>query len=303
MTPFIPTEGIHRDLPADAYHAVKAASASYLKVLDVSPAHCLAAIEEEKKSTPDKDFGTACHCAILEPDLFGKLYSVADQCSAITGKGSRCESNGRVRMADGKWLCGTHMKGKGMEIPAQDFIALSPENFDKAQLIGESVRRHPAAREILEAASDIELSAFWRDGETGVLQKLRTDIVIASAGIVADLKTTQDASPEGFSKAVWDYRYDLSAANYLRGLHITYQPFNKFQFIAMEKVPPFAVAVYQLDNDDIYRGMEELDRLLAIWDHCEKNPAEWHRAYSLEVQQIGIPAWARKRQSVFAEAD
>src|SRR5699024_12047511 len=65
---------------------------------------------------------------------------------------------------------------------------------------------NPAMSERLQAEGWRELSLFVRDPETGVLIRVRYDLLSVS-GIAVDIKKCQDARPEEFSKAIFNYAY------------------------------------------------------------------------------------------------
>jgi hypothetical protein len=47
-----------------------------------------------------------------------------------------------------------------------------------------------------------------------------------------------------------------------------------FVFIAVEKTPPYAVAVYVIEDEDIARGREKYMENLKVWREC-KQKNEW----------------------------
>ena len=103
--------GIYQSVPAEEYHGLegRASSTVLRKILNKSPAHGKAKMEDDSDPTPAMKFGTRMHTALLEPYRFEKDYAVADKCSATTGSGSRCKSSGQVawRTAHGDvlWTC------------------------------------------------------------------------------------------------------------------------------------------------------------------------------------------------------
>lgn len=103
--------GIYQSVPAREYHCLEGrASSSVIRaILNKSPAHGKAKMEDDSDPTPAMKFGTRMHTALLEPYRFEKDYAVAGQCSATTGSGSRCKSSGQVawRTVDGGvlWTC------------------------------------------------------------------------------------------------------------------------------------------------------------------------------------------------------
>ena len=110
--------------------------------------------------------------------------------------------------------------------------------MDAALAMAAAVRSHQAAAELLRDGQ-AEQSFWWDDADTGLRCKCRPDWL--NGATVIDLKTTTDASPAGFAKSCATFRYHVQASHYLAGL-----PAERFIFIAVEKVYPYAVGVYQL---------------------------------------------------------
>jgi hypothetical protein len=140
-----------------------------------------------------------------------------------------------------------------------------------------------------------EYSAIWDDPETGVRCQARFDDIARGIGAITDLKTTTDASPYRFPRTVFDYGYHLQAAHYLRGAKALGIEADSFGIVAVEKEPPYAVAIYQLNAAAIYDGERELRPLLARWAECDAAGA-WP-GYAEDVVVIDLPAWAPRQIS------
>ena len=104
-----------------------------------------------------------------------------------------------------------------------------------------------------------------------------------------DFKTTTDASYESFKRTIWNMGYYRQAAYYLDIAKTNGLPHTDFVFVAVEKAPPYAVALYHMEDAAIATGRREYERLLALYEEClEKN--EWP-AYPKEPQLMGLPHW------------
>jgi hypothetical protein len=66
-----------------------------------------------------------------------------------------------------------------------------------------------------------------------------------------------------------------------------------FVNIAVEKEPPYAVALYRIDEDSILRGANQLKQLKALYAECLKTNT-WP-AYGDKVRDISLPEWSAKR--------
>ena len=254
---------IEYNFDQQAYFDNVGISKSGLDHMAKSPAHYQASLQMTRKQSPALLLGSAVHCAVLEPDEFGKRYALKDF--------SRTTKEGKAAYAE--------LKDQGIE-------ALPPDIYMQVIGMQKSVLNHPLAKDLLQNG-DSEVSCF--QNINGVHTKARADY-LRKDGILVDLKTTQDASPLGFAKSVADFNYHRQVAWYwnLFSREIDVQD---FYLIAVEKEPPYAVMVYTLDSEAIEKGQEECDKLFALYRHCLEND-DWP-AYPIEVQSLSLPAWRK----------
>lgn len=169
-------------------------------------------------------------------------------------------------------------------------IVLTPETWDQLHAMANAVHSHPAAGALLTGCpGEAEKSVYWNDATTGVLCRCRPDWW-RDDNVIVDLKTTEDASPEGFAKSMANYRYDVQAAYYLDGVQAATRKRPKaFVFIAVEKKPPYGVGVYVLDSDSLELGRAQYQHDLRIYAECVRT-GEWP-GYGDKIQTISLPAW------------
>ena len=112
-------------------------------------------------------------------------------------------------------------------------------------------------------------------------------------GIIVDLKTTEDASPEAFAKSIARYGYHRQNSMYVDGVESSTGDFVKgFVFVVTEKTPPYCTAVYQLDMQGVELGRDQYKRLLLDLADCKIKNA-WP-GYSNRIETISMPRWAMK---------
>lgn len=180
---------------------------------------------------------------------------------------------------------------------------LSPEAFEQIFAMRDAVMNHQAAFAILHHVKDI----------------------------IGDLKTTEDASPEGFAKSIANWRYDVQHAYYMDGTRLAleqgkctpphegkaelsvywtdpvtgvlcrcrpdfWRGYPKhFAFIAVEKKPPYAVGVYVLDSEGVEIGRAQYQHDLRVYAECVRTGV-WP-GYGDKIQTISLPGWhANKNQ-------
>ena len=246
------------------YHAHPAISKSGLDQINRSPSHYQAWLTEDRIETAAMKLGTAAHCDILEPDRFKTDYI------AMPEGLDRRTKEGKARYA---------------ELESSGKIILAMDDYLAVQAMRESVMSHPSARELL-AEGMAEQSFFGRLWDVDV--KCRPDWL--NNGIVVDLKTTTDASLNGFSKSIANFRYAVQAAFYSDILASLGHDVVAFLFIAVEKTAPYAVGVYELDDMSLEIGREQYQRDLDTYRRCVES-GEWP-AYSSSIERISLPKWA-----------
>lgn len=180
-------------------------------------------------------------------------------------------------------------------------IVLSPEVWEQLHAMAAAVHAHPAAGALLTSVpGEAEKSVYWNDPTTGVLCRCRPDWW-REDDVLVDLKTTDDASPEGFAKSMANWRYDVQDPFYTDGVKIaTGRNVKAFVFIAVEKKPPYAVGVYVLDSAsrEIGRAMYQHD--LKVYAECLAND-NWP-GYGDKIQTINMPAWHANKNAHLLES-
>lgn len=172
---------------------------------------------------------------------------------------------------------------------------LEPEQWDQLMNMREACMAHPVARQLITAPGKAEQSIYWVDAKTGELCRIRPDKRLDN-GILLDLKSTEDASPEGFARSIANYGYDVQDAFYQDGVQAaTGKPPRAFIFLAVEKSArvvegkPFGVAVYQLDDASRDLGRAKYREDLNVYAQCRKTGI-WPN-YGDKIQPIGLPQW------------
>lgn len=284
------------------YHSHKLyLSATGLREFQKSPAHYKAYCDAMRAPTANMFFGTNFHELIGEPQLFAAKYTKgldkADYPNALF-----TADDLKKKLADLKIKPGKNMtENAALILDAApdtqiwiDLVAkheaanagktvLSAEDYDRLDGMLYSVLKN---KTLLHLLSDgvAEQSVYARDPKTGVLLRCRPDW-LRNDLIVADLKTTQDASPRGFRKAVRNYGYDLTSQFYLRVLSLaTGEPLSEFIHAAVETQRPHGVGLYTLSDACLLRADQEIERLLELFAECQaKN--EWP-GYADTIQNL-----------------
>jgi hypothetical protein len=155
--------------------------------------------------------------------------------------------------------------------------------------IRDSLWSHPTISRLLEAVKTVEESAVWKDAETGLMCKMRMDAGCDGLGLLLDLKTTKNAAADAFGKDAWQYKYHVSAAHYLNGCDALGRPLRHFTIIAVEKVPPFAAAAYNVEYDLLEIGRQQ--RLCALQRIRTARLTNKVEGYPEHIQPLRAQSW------------
>lgn len=260
---------IRHDLTNAEYHASPAISKSGLDLIRRAPALYAYRRENPTEQTPAMRLGSLTHTVVLEPQLFRASATVRPE--GI----DRRTSAGKLAWAE-------------FEIQAEGKEIVTAEEMSKLCQIQQAVHAHPAAAKALAGSPTIEQSIFW-DAD-GIACRCRPDAV-TERGVIVDLKTTRDASPEGFAKSIVAYRYHVQAAFYSDGYRAAFgEPPRGFVFIAVETEPPYLVAVYVASEAMTQRGRIDYQTDLDTFRRCQES-GTWP-GYSDAPLTIDLPKWA-----------
>lgn len=268
--------GLNLDMSADDYHATKAMSAGGLKRMAQSPAHFYGMQLDPNRPPPGEPSpalvnGTLVHCALFEPDQVDARYVIRPEGMTFNTK-----------------------EGKAWKAE-QTRIIIDAGQMAAARMQSQRLRALPELGALL-AEGFGESSAFWTDEPTGELCKCRPDWVSPAGDgvILVDGKTCQDASPDGFGRAIWNYSYHLQAAWYSDGYErATGQKVHGFVFAAVESAWPHQPAAYMLSDEVLGHARRENRRLLDLYAEC-KRTGQWP-GYSAAISLIQLPAWANRQ--------
>jgi exodeoxyribonuclease VIII len=251
-------------------------SNSMLNVLARSPKEFYQRFIEETwtEDEPGKalTLGSALHCKVLEPELFGDRYILAPRVDGRTKEGKAA----RAALAEA----------------AGDRTIIDADTHELVAAMARSIEQHDDASELLAPGHGgiVERPILW--GWNDISCAGTPDLVCLDRRLIVDVKTTQDASPEAFAGSVAKYGYHRQAAMYCRGVEEVYGETCRFIFIAVCSNPPHDVGVYELSMAAIDQGAAEVVSLLEEYKR-RKETHDWKSAWSRGVVELSLPRWYR----------
>jgi hypothetical protein len=264
--------GRYDDISIDEYHSsILGWSKSSLDLVNKSMAHYLARAERER--TPAMAFGSAVHCAVLEPHRFNADYVVAPDLDRRT-KAGKSEYEDFVASSAGKTI-------------------ISTDDMHDVIMIQDAIRSHPVAAPLL-TNGNAEVTFLWEDDTTGLKCKCRPDY-LRRDGVVVDIKTCESAASGDFQRTSFSYRYHVQGAFYLDGINaVLGTDYSDFVIIAIEKRQPYNVALYRLHDDLIAYGRGEyLRNLMAAAAYEDAPESERWAGYDVSISDLLLPRWAK----------
>lgn len=284
ITPVEP--GIYRDVPAYQYHAWDAFSITTGLELLKSPLHYQYKKQNPIEATDPMIFGTRVHMRVLEPELFWQRYAVMpDLTDGIMTKAGTAASNPRATSEYKERVANWTRENPGK-------VALDHDYMARIEAIWDALHSgmYDTAKGALCGAGDVELSLLWIDPLTGVRCKGRIDKYSPKHGLIADLKTTQDASYNSFIKTICNRAYHVQAAHYMDGAQILGLKVDHSLLIAAETNPPIGISVVKLKPEDIQGGIDARNKLLKLLSEC--NASGTWAGYPDRVEIAHFPDWA-----------
>lgn len=264
--------GLFPGIPFPEYARAEAANHSTLKAFDRSALHAHEAIVHPGDETKAQHVGTAIHTAVLEPERYAVEYLVTPKFDRRTKAGREAWASFEAEHASSEFLT-----------KAEDAACFGMQT---------ACYEHPTARAILDGEGVNEVVAVWDDPDTGTRCKARYDrlTTLGEWSVIADLKSTKDASPRAFARDAARYSYHTAAAHYLDGAYTLAPRARRHIIIAVENVPPYAVAVYELDTLAIEQGRNDVKRWLRMYAEARRTNT-WP-GYGPGVQSLELPRWA-----------
>jgi hypothetical protein len=261
-------DGIH-DLSNEDYHGSTGLSRSALMLYQKSPRHYYEAYLNPERIKPEPTDamikGELVHTLCLEPHKTIERFAVLPELDKRTKAGKQAFEEFCI-INEGKQY-------------------IKPDVYESCKAIADSFQRNTLFNALLLDAR-IEKSLYFTHKETGIQCKVRPDVW--NYTIVADLKTTADASYKAFQGSAYKYGYFLQAGMIHEALKSIDIDMQKFVFACVETSSPYVTALYDCDGDAIQFGVKLFNTLMYRFsEHYEKD--EWP---DYGYQTLSVPAWA-----------
>jgi hypothetical protein len=231
-------------IPFESYINTPGVNWSTLKYMRDSPLHYRYFSTTASVDTAGREKGRALHTLVFEPQKFADEYAVFE---------------------------GARRQGKvwdAFEEANRHKTILKADEYEEVKAQSDAVRSHPAVIPYLTGGI-FEASWRWKDAKTGLICKGRTDLWHPEKRTLIDLKGTTTIHPHYFGRIAARQGYHCQLAHYNNGItvNVKRKPL-KVCILAVESKKPHDLTLFELSDDDLYAGEEEVSQLLAKVAEC-----------------------------------
>lgn len=238
------------------YDAIKALNYTGSKEILKSPLHYKTWLNTPREETKALRIGKMVHEAILTPDLFERYKPLPDV--------DKRTKDGRETI---QYFQSTLTKND---------ISVDNEEYNFVLNVSDSVQDALDKKGIKFEYTETVATAEYNN------TPLKCSFDGYSQGVLFDIKTTDDTSPEAFLRTVRQYKYNLQQMMYC-----TITGAEKFVFIAVEKQAPYSVCFYELGNEIMAQAFLDFETAVKRYKHSTEHNI-WD-GYSQDIVTLDIP--------------
>lgn len=250
-------------------------SYSSLSAFQRSPSNYIEYLTMPRMKSDAFLLGDAVDCLLLTPDDFEKRFAVSPKFNKATTVGKE----GAAKFAK----------------EAANKTVIDEAMYAKALRMVNNFKNNAHTNAFLCKLTQTQREIKFTDKETGLPLIAKLDGT--GENLICDLKTTQNASPEEFSRSVFNYGYHLQAAIYSEGMKSIGQHCD-FYWLCVESSAPYGCSVIKAHKDVLAYGKQELRKLLDMFRYCLDNDL-WKSSYDFwtgtGVSEISLPGWLKNK--------
>lgn len=239
------TPGIYDNISIEAYHENRfIVSSTGLKEAKKSSRHFAYYLDRGSESKPCFDFGNAFELALID-----KINGTSQFLQAVTIYDPEMrpeQGKGITSAANQDWKKALHNTGRYV------INKTGAESLETINQMVESTVHDTIITQLLDG-TDYQKTFVWKDEETGILCKSRPDISKQRKNVLLDVKTTRDASPQGFAKEAANHDYPLQAIMQIDGVLKSgfLDVVDDYFWLAVEKTAPYNAVLVRFPEDEI----------------------------------------------------
>jgi len=167
---------------------------------------------------------------------------------------------------------------------------VTQEQYETSEACANALLRHDQLGGVLSQPGLVEQRINFEFD--GLDMRCKPDLVLLDHTLIPDIKTTADASPDGFAKSIASFGYARQAALYRDAVALEHGLDCRFLFAVVCTKSPYEVACYELTDEAMRAGQQEASALVREFkQRCDTN--NWLPVWSRGVVPIGLPRWYR----------
>ena len=276
--------GVYDGMPEDAYHADpvpgESLSASGAKLL--LPPSCPALYRyrrDHPKVSAAFDYGTAAHKFVLDSGPDTVIVDAPDWRTKAAQEARR----------------DAHARGA---------VPLLISELGEIAEMARAIEHHPVASALFDPRrGKPEQSLFWQDPDYGIWRRSRFDWLPEPRPgrrlIIGEYKTAAAVDPDSIRKAVANYGYYISAAQYIdAAIAAGLDDDPAILLVFQMKDPPYLVNIAELDDDAIRAGRARLRDACEIFRDCTETGIwpGYEAATDDGITYITLPPWVARTE-------
>lgn len=295
------------NMPMEEYQAIDALSSGALKAC-TTPLKFMQYKTRERENSQNLNNGTAWHSLLLEPNKFE--YRCFDDSEIIAGLLAKGYTNAKATKEYREWF--SQFKDASGELAAD---VLPKETFKSMWQTKKRLMADPVIRELMSGSRNETSFVFTleyftkRMGHTFKV-KIRPDALkIATTQdaenfkqfginegdtIIISVKTTIDASPDGFARQVRNLGYHVQEAFYYDLIYKCYEPTVHLMFLTIEKDKDIFTGHYMLrpvTHRFLNWGRKAYNRNLQVYLNTTDFNEGYEAAYGSNLMELDAPGW------------
>lgn len=183
------------------------------------------------------------------------------------------------------------------EARARGDVPILADDLEEARRAADAIRARFADRGILfDGAAEVAI-AWTEAGPDGPVEcRCMVDHLREPQGVIYDLKTTRNASPDVFERSMVEHGYDIQYTAYCRALAALRPDLCgriDMLFLCAELEPPYAVMIGRPSGDLEALGAKRWERAVRTWGRC-LTEGRWPGYEG--ISPLHAPMWAIQRE-------
>ena len=167
---------------------------------------------------------------------------------------------------------------------ADKILLITEDDLQTAKYCKESLLDHNESRQLIEGKTMYQQRLEWRNKASNLplLGYLDFRSNAWDSDILVDLKTTNNADPDEFTRAIVKWDYHIQAAAYLDAYHKKFYQFPMFIFLAVETKEPYNVSVNFMESKILELAKDEFLGSLLAFRKC-MDDKQFHKGYEFRL--------------------